>query len=602
MGHQIVRFSTLGQLDVLVEGHGSVTALLGQPKRMAVLVHLALSAPAGARPRDVLQAMFWPEVDHRRAQHSLRQTLHLLRQHLPPGLLSARRGQDVALDRTLFTCDAHEFEDLVRREKWEQALSLYGGDLLPGLFLGESAAFEEWLERERKRLRQVAVRAALRLARRQTGTGERSEALAALMLAAHLSPYEEVVLREVVEMLLLLDDRAAAAALYRDFVKRLHTDLGIPPSPQTLALGAAVEQPSAGVVSVGGEVRGDVRDAGSRPERAPPPAPPRFSPVALDVFHLYQKGRSLVEQRTPAAVRQAMRSFEQALRLEPRFAEAHEGLAEAWMVLPVYTRISAEEGRARVFHHSEQALRLEPRLAAAHAHMAWARLVYDWDWAEAERGFLRALELAPRCMEAHLPYAVYLLSSMGRFDEATAQLERARATHPIAPHLSAYLAMVRYFARDYERALSECDAVLELAPDFPLAQWVKAWIQTAIGDGEGALIAARGAVAATGGSRLMIAVQGHAAATAGDLEQARLLLRDLAAAGPGREPIPEFFTAAIHTALGETDIAINLLYEGYRGRSPHMVLAPVIPLFDPLHSNSRFRELPLRMGLTGAGV
>ena len=273
-------------------------------------------------------------------------------------------------------CDAHEFRALVGAERLEAALSLYTGDLLPGLFLGEGAGFHEWLEGERRLLRQLAVSVALRLARRQSSDGRSSDAVGTLHQALRRAPLDEVVLRDVLELLLLMGDRATASEIYRDFVQRLGVELGLEPSPETAALGAAVEHPipqpssvPAGSVASGAEParsgagNGAAAGNGVATGAVSPGVP--SSPVALDVFHLYQKGRMLVEQRTPSAVRQAIRSFEQAVRLEPRFAEAHDGLAEAWMVLPVYVRMPADEARARVLHHAEQALRLDPTLASA---------------------------------------------------------------------------------------------------------------------------------------------------------------------------------------------------------------------------------------------
>lgn len=591
---------TFGQLDLVLEGGKAAEALLAQPKRAAVLVHLVLTSRSGMRTRDRLQAMFWPEAESSRAQHSLRQTLHVLRQHLPTDVISGRGGHAVGVTAELVRCDALEFRDLVRAERLEEALGLYTGDLLPGLFLGEGAEFHEWLEGEREQLRQMAVSTALRLARRQSSEGRGADAVGTLHRALRHAPLNEVVLRDVLELLLMMGDRATASAVYRDFVQRLEVELGLDPSPETTALAAAVEQPlvpSSPVVP--GPVTPGVEPAPAGAGGAGGPISPALpsSPVALDVFHLYQKGRMLVEQRTPRAVRQAIRSFEQAVRLEPRFAEAHDGLAEAWMVLPVYVRMPADEARARVLHHAEQALRLDPALASAHAHQAWARLVFDWDWAAAEAGFARSLELDPHAVEPRLTYAVYLLSSMGRFAEAVAALETGRALHPTAPHLTAYLGMVRYFARDYERALQECSAILDVTPDFPLANWVCTWTEGALGNGEAALSAARRAVQATQRSPLMLAHQGYAAAVAGDEEQARGILHELES--PAGDPIPDFFTAAIHAALCESDIALDQLYRAYRQRSPHMVLVPVIPLFDPLREHRRFGELAERMGVVG---
>ena len=157
----MIQLQTLGRVRLLGERRGEEAApAAAQPKRLVLLAYLALMSGRGPVRRDVLVALFWPELGDEEARRALRQALHYLRRVLG-GDVVVGVGEELSVSSERFRCDAVEFEPLVKAGQSAQALSLYEGDFLAGFHVPDvSAALEEWVDRTRARLRRLAATAA----------------------------------------------------------------------------------------------------------------------------------------------------------------------------------------------------------------------------------------------------------------------------------------------------------------------------------------------------------------------------------------------------------------------------------------------------------
>ncbi|MBD0321570.1 MAG: hypothetical protein ICV87_14635, partial [Gemmatimonadetes bacterium] len=157
----LISLRVLGALHLdAADGH-AIHSVLTQPKRVALLVHLALAtAGGGFVRRDSLLALFWPETDDEHARKALRQALYYLRRSLGEGVIVGRGDDEVAVDLGRLRCDAVEFERALDAGRTEEALAEYGGELLEGIFVADAPDFERWLSAERRRLRERAGAAA----------------------------------------------------------------------------------------------------------------------------------------------------------------------------------------------------------------------------------------------------------------------------------------------------------------------------------------------------------------------------------------------------------------------------------------------------------
>ena len=231
------RLRILGQMDLRDSDGRELTAVLVQPKRLALLVYLVASRPQRMHRRDALLPLFWPDLPESRARNALRQALHQLRHALGSDVLTARGADSVGVSAAALACDAAEFENALDRGRLADAVLAYGGELLPAFSIEGAAAFNEWLDEMRPRLRNRAARAGWALAEQQERSGDMAAAAASARRAAELTVDDE---RALCQLMLLLDrtgDATGAIRAYEDFAARLRRDLDLEPSLHTRALG-----------------------------------------------------------------------------------------------------------------------------------------------------------------------------------------------------------------------------------------------------------------------------------------------------------------------------------------------------------------------------
>jgi DNA-binding SARP family transcriptional activator len=234
----VVRLITLGRLQLLRDGPPSEPIHL-QPKRLALLAFLALEASDGFQQRDRLLALFWPRSDRAHARRCLRQALFHLRNELGDGVILNRGRDGVALAPHRLWCDAVAVEHALDRKHPREALELYAGDFLPGLFVDEAGAeLDEWTERIRRRLRQRVVAGAWELVEEESRPKPTASALELARRARSLTPDDEQGLRRHMALLARAGDSAGALSAYVQFSRRLRQEYDAEPSAesQTLAL------------------------------------------------------------------------------------------------------------------------------------------------------------------------------------------------------------------------------------------------------------------------------------------------------------------------------------------------------------------------------
>lgn len=229
-----IEFRTLGSLDLTGEDGHRLLSVISQPKRVALLAYLAVGG-GGFKRRDTLIGVFWPELDQDRARHALRQATYVLRGALGPEVIVSRGDDELGVAGDKLWCDAAAFETAAAGSS-EQALSLYGGELLPGFFVSGSGNFDAWLDGERDRLRRLAADGAWSLATEAETGGNVVGASHWARRAVDLSPFDEAALCRLLELLSRVGDRAGAIRAYDQFARRLKAEYLTEPAPETVAL------------------------------------------------------------------------------------------------------------------------------------------------------------------------------------------------------------------------------------------------------------------------------------------------------------------------------------------------------------------------------
>lgn len=206
----MIRLRMLGALDLRDAEGRECRTLLSQPKRIALMVYLALASPRGHHRRDALLALFWPDLDAEHARNALSQAVHVLRRSLGENVVINRNGDELGLESDEVWCDAIAFEEALAGGRAAEALELYRGDLLDGFHVANAPGFDRWLASERSRLADTYVGAAHCVARKRETAGDSSGALALWKTLATRDPFDPQLAVQYMRSLAASGDRSGA--------------------------------------------------------------------------------------------------------------------------------------------------------------------------------------------------------------------------------------------------------------------------------------------------------------------------------------------------------------------------------------------------------
>ena len=303
----------------------------------------------------------------------------------------------------------------------------------------------------------------------------------------------------------------------------------------------------------------------------------RINPDAREAFLL---GRYHQAKDNQADYGKAMEYFQRAIQLQPDYALAYASIAQTSYLLR--TRgFTNDEGAMRTA--ATKAIALDPNLAEAHNTMAMIRFS-DWDWAGAEQERQRALALTA---EGGLA-GVNTLTISGRHAEAIAVAEHAVKIDPLSLIAHSQYGTVLYFGRRYEDALAATKRALELEPRNSAAMIILGLIYQALGRPQEAL-------AVFDGPELRESpYMALAYAWLGRRDDALRVL-DRLEKGAGAFDLQAM--ALAYVVLGDKERGFEWLTRAFDQRSGYVPFANVLPGFDPIRSDPRFKALVARLKL-----
>jgi TolB-like protein/Tfp pilus assembly protein PilF len=318
-------------------------------------------------------------------------------------------------------------------------------------------------------------------------------------------------------------------------------------------------------------------------------------PIAPEVYESYLQGRfAFNRSNSRAAIEESIVDFERAIKMDPTFAPAYVGLANAFSDLGLVL-FGAPPGqtRPRVISAARKALELDPDLAEAHALLANV-LQEQWHWAEAEAEFRRALELNPNDADAHVGLALWLLSR-GRTDEAVAWAKRGRELDPLAVS-GDIVGWILFQSHRYDEAIRELHSALAVQPDDTGALLYLGFTLVAKDQPGDAIPILEKAISVSNGSPAATGVLIRAYAHAGRRSDALRLLADLQKRRKaGYVPAAAFVNG--YLGLGDNEQAFTWLEQAYQEQSNILQYLKVHPYFDPIRGDPRFADLVRRTGL-----
>jgi TolB-like protein/Tfp pilus assembly protein PilF len=315
-----------------------------------------------------------------------------------------------------------------------------------------------------------------------------------------------------------------------------------------------------------------------------------------EAHRLYLLGRYHFAKFTRAGWTNAIRSFEQALQVDPNFALAYCGLADTYGWAGGQT-LPGREAWAKEMEFAQKALALDPNLAEAHLSMGTALFSVLGPYAS-ENELDRAVELNPNQPLIYDQYG-WTFSEMGRFDEAIAAEKKALELDPLSTFLNTDLAFFLYWARRYDEALVQIRKTLELDPNNGFAHSILGWCLIWKGNKADAIAEFQKATTLDDLS-WYISSLGYAHAVAGDRAKAEQILLKLDELAKQRYVSPAN-RAAVYLGLGEKGKALDWLEQAYEDRDPIFWWIQE-QLYDSVRNEPRFQALMKKIDRLKAGA
>lgn len=343
-----------------------------------------------------------------------------------------------------------------------------------------------------------------------------------------------------------------------------------------------ITEPGRGYRFVGAVAALDAKDRG---------APSRRLSANPQASQLYVSGWSALTRPGGATLERGLRQLEQAVQIDPEFALAHACVAAGYALLGVFGLAAPLEVFPRARAAALAALAADETLADAHAQLGHVYTMFEFNPVAADACYRRALDLDPNCLAA-LHYMGLQALCAGEFQEAFRDLRRAQAIEPLAANISANIALGHYYAAQYDQAIVQAEATLELAPQFAHAQSVlgRSWLR--LGEVDRALQVFQLRCGVTIGSAADVPA---ALALGGRHAESKEHLDALLAARRCRY-VSAFDVATIYAAQDDVTGALDWLEIALDERAQPISALGVDPAFRHLRPEPRFRDVLSQLG------
>ena len=309
-----------------------------------------------------------------------------------------------------------------------------------------------------------------------------------------------------------------------------------------------------------------------------------------EAYELYLKGRFFWNKRTGQDLKTACDYFQQAIAIDPNYATAYAGLAESYILIPLFDAGSPQDYFPKAKAAAERAIELQETSAEAHTALALLFCFSDVNFAQSEKEFKRAIELNPNYATAHHWYGNALLVALGRFNEAISENKRAVELDPLSLIINADLGSTFMLARQYDQAIAQLQRTLTLDNKFGYTHWNLGQALYLKGD-TAAAIAEYQKARTLDDDPQIVALLGRAYADTGQKDQALELVRELEARAT-QQFVRGYLMALVYIGLGDKTKAIDYLEREYQNHDNiDTAWIRADPMLDPLRGDPRFEAL-----------
>jgi serine/threonine protein kinase/Tfp pilus assembly protein PilF len=313
-----------------------------------------------------------------------------------------------------------------------------------------------------------------------------------------------------------------------------------------------------------------------------------------EAYNFYLNGRYFYNKRTEEDMKRSVEYFERALAKDPEFALAYAGLADAYAAFGFYHMLPYEEARSKAKKFALKGLEVDDSIGETHGayanYIAW----FEFRWAEAEKEYIKAIELSPSDLEARHMYA-HILECTGRFDEAIVEMGKALELEPLSIILNNCMANILFFSGDYDGAIGMFQRTIEMDPNFPIQYlWLgRTYLQ--VGELDKAIETFEKGTQFPSVNANVLGGLGLAYALSDREKDARKILDRLHELSKERT-IDPYFIAYVHLGLGDIDKTFEYLNKSFEVGDMYLIYLSIDPTFADLHGDPRCKALLKKLG------
>ena len=321
----------------------------------------------------------------------------------------------------------------------------------------------------------------------------------------------------------------------------------------------------------------------------------------VEAYAMYLKGRFAWNERTRPGNDRAIRYLEKAITLDRGFALAYTGLADCHVIAGDYGWRRSTDAFPLAIRYARQAIELDPRIAEAHATLALVYTNYSWKWREAEKEFLRAIELEPSYATAHQWFGVhFLIQFPERLEEAYAHIQTAHELDPLSRVIGLDLGVALMVLGRREDAARQLRRVIEANPDYAAAHLFLGFVLYLQSEVDPALREIRNAVALSENEPMVLAELGFVLGSEGRKDEATAILDQLRERAK-RMYLSKVCFAKVEFGLGRTARAFDHLTQAVRERAHDVFDFNSLPWYAPVRADPRWTAITKQIGLVGRG-
>jgi TolB-like protein/class 3 adenylate cyclase/Flp pilus assembly protein TadD/predicted Ser/Thr protein kinase len=319
----------------------------------------------------------------------------------------------------------------------------------------------------------------------------------------------------------------------------------------------------------------------------------------VDAHRLFLLGLFHLNKRTAADIVKAIRYFEDAIAIDQNYPHAYAALADCYTLVASagYNILPVPEATTKAQQAVTKALELDETLAEAHTSLAYVRFRLDWNWAEAEAEFRRAIELKPGSSRSHEWYGLFL-SIKGRNEEALAEMRRAHELDPLSSGVSTGVGRVLQLGRRYDEAAAQLRRTIAMDSTYADAHFILGMTLALQKKHREGIKELETALRLSGRRPVIYARLGVAYAEAGRSREAEAIFDDLVRMVQAGK-LSSYYLAIVHIGRHEYEKAVDAFERAYEEHEGLLIYMNVEPMTDPVRNHNRFQALVRKIGLGG---